>query len=162
MKEKIIIMKVNFKKLNPLASIPSRSKEGDAGYDMTAVDIELKDNILTVHTGIAIEIPRGYAGFLFPRSSICKTDLSLTNSVGVIDSNYRGEIMCKFRINDTVIEQNNDNLYIINSRNKPRLYSVGDRCCQLIILPVPDITFEEQSELSSSERGTGGFGSTGN
>lgn len=155
-------MKVNFKKLNPLASIPSRSKEGDAGYDMTAVDIELKDNILTVHTGIAIEIPRGYAGFLFPRSSICKTDLSLTNSVGVIDSNYRGEIMCKFRINDTVIEQNNDNLYIINSRNKPRLYSVGDRCCQLIILPVPDITFEEQSELSSSERGTGGFGSTGN
>lgn len=162
MKEKIIIMKVNFKKLNPLASIPLRSKEGDAGYDMTAVDIELKDNILTVHTGIAIEIPRGYAGFLFPRSSICKTDLSLTNSVGVIDSNYRGEIMCKFRINDTVIEQNNDNLYIINSRNKPRLYSVGDRCCQLIILPVPDITFEEQSELSSSERGTGGFGSTGN
>lgn len=155
-------MKVNFKKLNSLASIPSRSKEGDAGYDMTAVDIELKDNILTVHTGIAIEIPRGYAGFLFPRSSICKTDLSLTNSVGVIDSNYRGEIMCKFRINDTVIEQNNDNLYIINSRNKPRLYSVGDRCCQLIILPVPDITFEEQSELSSSERGTGGFGSTGN
>lgn len=155
-------MKVNFKKLNPLASIPSRSKEGDAGYDMTAVDIEIKNNILTVHTGIAIEIPRGYAGFLFPRSSICKTDLSLTNSVGVIDSNYRGEIMCKFRINDTVIEQNNDNLYLINSRIKPRLYSVGDRCCQLIILPVPDITFEEQSELSSSERGTGGFGSTGN
>lgn len=155
-------MKVNFKKLNPLASIPSRSKEGDAGYDMTAVDVELKNNILTVHTGIAIEIPRGYAGFLFPRSSICKTDLSLTNSVGVIDSNYRGEIMCKFRINDNVFEQNNDNLYIINSRNKPRLYSVGDRCCQLIILPVPDITFEEQSELSSSERGAGGFGSTGN
>lgn len=155
-------MKVNFKKLNPLASIPSRSKEGDAGYDMTAVDIELNNNILTVHTGIAIEIPRGYAGFLFPRSSICKTDLSLTNSVGVIDSNYRGEIMCKFRINDNVFEQNNDNLYIINSRNKPRLYSVGDRCCQLIILPVPDITFEEQSELSSSERGSGGFGSTGN
>jgi dUTP pyrophosphatase len=155
-------MKVNFKKLNPLASIPSRSKEGDAGYDMTAVDVELNNNILTVHTGIAIEIPRGYAGFLFPRSSICKTDLSLTNSVGVIDSNYRGEIMCKFRINDNVFEQNNDNLYIINSRNKPRLYSVGDRCCQLIILPVPDITFEEQSELSSSERGAGGFGSTGN
>lgn len=139
-------MNINFKKLNQHATIPSRSKEGDAGYDMTATDIEIKDNILTVHTGIAIEIPSGYAGFLFPRSSICKTNLSLTNSVGVIDSNYRGEIMCKFRIHDS-------------SEN---IYKVGDRCCQMIIFPVPDVTFVEQKELSSSDRGEGGFGSTGN
>ncbi|MBR2022194.1 MAG: hypothetical protein IJ997_00735 [Mycoplasmataceae bacterium] len=155
-------MKVNFKKLNPNATIPTRAKEGDAGYDMTAIDIEIKNNILTVHTGIALEIPIGYAGFLFPRSSICKTDLSLTNSVGVIDSNYRGEVMCKFRIHDNVFEQNNNNLYSVNSRNVNNIYKIGDRCCQLIILPVPDISFVEQSELTSSDRGSGGFGSTGN
>lgn len=155
-------MQINFKKLNQHATIPSRSKEGDAGYDMTATDIEVNGNILTVHTGVAVEIPKGYAGFLFPRSSICKTDLSLTNSVGVIDSNYRGEVMCKFRIHDNTFEQDNKNYYSVNSRNNPKLYNIGDRCCQLIILPVPDFIFTEQSELTSTDRGSGGFGSTGN
>ena len=138
-------MKINFKKLNQQATIPSRSKEGDAGYDMTATDIEIKDNILTVHTGIAVEIPSGYAGFLFPRSSICKTNLSLTNSVGVIDSNYRGDVCA-------IIEN-----YTLDDFN----VSFGDRICQMKIERVEPIVFEQVEELSETNRNDKGFGSSG-
>ena len=124
---------------------PFRADEGAAGCDLYAVSIEQKDDILTVHTGIAVEIPFGCAGFLFPRSSVYKTGLALANCVGVIDSSYRGEIMCKFRI---------------VGKNKP-MYAVGERCCQLIIMPVPYVQYVEADELSDTSRGDGGFGSSG-
>ena len=124
---------------------PFRADEGAAGFDLYAVNIEEENGILTVHTGIAVEIPFGYAGFLFPRSSVYKTGLSLANSVGVIDSSYRGEIMCKFRV--------------IN-KDSPK-YEIGERCCQLIILPVPHVRYAETDKLSDTSRGVGGFGSTG-
>ena len=149
-------MKVKIKKLNEGAIVPSYSKQGDAGMDLTAINIS-KDNVgnIIYHTGLAIEIPEGYVGLLFPRSSISKKQQFLTNSVGVIDSGYRGEIMAKFKpvmgTYDTILE-----LFESNE------YQVGNKIVQLIILPYPKIEFEEVEELSSSERGHGGFGSTGN
>ena len=147
-------MKVKIKKLNEGAKVPSYSKEGDAGLDFTAVEIS-RDNVgnITYHTGLAVEIPQGYVGLLFPRSSISKKQQFLTNCVGVIDSGYRGEIMAKFKpvmgTYDTILE-----LFESNE------YKVGDRIVQMIILPYPQIEFEEVEELSETERGYGGFGST--
>ena len=149
-------MKVRIKKLNEGAIVPSYSKQGDAGMDLTAINIS-KDNVgnITYHTGLAIEIPEGYVGLLFPRSSICKKQQFLTNGVGVIDSSYRGEIMAKFK---PVMGSYETILDLFESNE----YEVNDRVVQLIIIPYPEIEFEEVEELSSSERGHSGFGSTGN
>lgn len=136
-------MKINIKKLHPNAVIPAYAKQGDAGMDLTAIGIKETGSHITYHTGLAIEIPRGYVGLLFPRSSIYKTGQTLTNSVGVIDSGYRGEIMMKFTRG-------------INH------YCVGDRIGQIMILPYPQIEFEEADELTITDRNGGGFGSTGN
>ena len=137
-------MKVRIKKLNENAVIPSYAKDGDAGMDLVATRIinERLDSI-TYGTDIALEIPEGFVGLVFPRSSIRKTDLILSNSVGVIDSGYRGEIQATFK------------------RSGVYAYAVGDRICQIMIIPHPDIEFEEADELSDTERGDGGFGSTG-
>ena len=86
-------MKVKIKKTHPDAIIPKYSKPGDAGLDLTAVECTMTRDVLTCHTGLSIEIPDGYVGLLYPRSSIHKKPLSMANSVGVIDSGYRGEIM---------------------------------------------------------------------
>lgn len=114
--------------------------------DLTAISKSQEYDIMTFGTGLSIEIPDGYVGLIFPRSSIFRTDLMLSNSVGVIDSKFRGEIMFKFKINPV---------------NSSAFYDIGDRVGQLIIIPYPQIEFEETEELSSSDRGEGGFGSTG-
>ena len=147
-------MKVRIKKLNEGAIVPSYSKQGDAGMDLTAINIS-KDNVgnITYHTGLAIEIPEGYVGLLFPRSSICKKQQFLTNSVGVIDSGYRGEIMAKFKpvmgTYDTILE-------LFESSE----YQVGDRIVQMVIIKHETPEIIEVEELSDTERGYGGFGST--
>lgn len=136
-------MKVKIKKLTPEACIPKYSKPGDAGMDLTATGIDLGNkNYITYHTGLALEIPEGHVGLLFPRSSVYKTGMQLSNSVGVIDSGYRGEIMLKY------------------TRSFSE-YSIGDRIGQIIIMPYPEIEFEQIEELSETERGIGGYGSTG-
>lgn len=142
------LMKVNVKVLHKDAVIPSYAKSGDAGLDLTAVSVTTSDcgSKLIYDTGLAFEIPEGYAGFLFPRSSIINKGLSLANSVGVIDSGYRGPI--KFVFNST--PDNNDNIY-----------SIGDRVGQIVIMPYPKVELIGVEELSSSDRNTGGFGSTG-
>jgi dUTP pyrophosphatase len=143
-------MKVKIKKLNPNALIPSYAKDGDAGMDVIATSI-ISDTPtqITYGLGIAMEIPKGFVGLVFPRSSIRKTRLQLSNSVGVIDSGYRGELQATFnKITTTIENQKND-------------YKVGDRVCQIMIIPHPPIEFEETDELSDTERGDGGFGSTG-
>ena len=147
-------MKVRIKKLHENAVVPAYAKEGDAGLDFTAVEIS-KDNVgnITYHTGLAVEIPQGYVGLLFPRSSICKKQQFLTNSVGVIDSSYRGEIMAKFK---PVMGSYETILELFESNE----YEIGDRVVQLLIIPYPQIEFEEVEELSETERGYGGFGST--
>lgn len=139
-------MKIKIKKLHENAVIPTYAKHGDAGLDLTATSKSYDENYNVVYgTGLAIEIPEGYVGLVFPRSSICEKDLFLTNSVGVIDSGYRGEIMAKFKHSDLLADE----------------YREGERIAQLIILPYPYIEFELADELSKSERGTGGYGSSG-
>mgnify|MGYP003646444005 CR=1 FL=1 len=129
---------------------PSYAKDGDAGIDLMAVAIiKSDDKHIVYNTGIALEIPKGYVGLVFPRSSIRKKDLTLSNSVGVVDSGYRGEIQCTFLKNSCTELDGN-------------LYEVGERICQLIIIPYPQINLIPVQRLSDSDRGVSGHGSTGN
>lgn len=137
-------MKVKIKKLHPDAVIPKYAKPGDAGLDLTAVDVDADGSTLTYKTGLAVEIPPWHVGLLFPRSSVYKTGQTLTNCVGVIDSGYRGEIMLKYTLSPY-----------------QREYDIGDRVGQLIIMPYPRIDFQEVEKLIPTERGDGGYGSTG-
>jgi dUTP pyrophosphatase len=134
-------------KLSEGAIMPSYSKEGDAGLDLTAISkiFSYNYNYIEYGTGVHVEIPEGYVGLVFPRSSISKYGISLSNSVGVIDSNYRGEIKFRFR-------------RLAFSKN---VYNIGDRIGQLIIIPYPKINFILTENLSETSRGAGGFGSTG-
>lgn len=141
-------MKVKIKKLHPDAVIPKYAKLGDAGMDLTATWMEFdhEKKVVAYGTGIALEIPFWHVGLIYPRSSIYKKSMVLANHVGVIDSGYRGEIIFKFRVlNDDWQD----------------IYDVGDRIGQLIITPYPKIDFEEVQELTPTERGKGGYGSTG-
>ena len=142
-------MKVRFKKLVPEAVAPYQATDGSAGWDLTATSKELIQGKKAIYgTGLSVEIPKGYVGLLFPRSSIHKKALRLSNSVGVIDSDYRGEIKAVFdRLSTWPYEW--------------EIYQTGDRICQLIILPVPTIEWEESEDLTNTERGSGGYGSTG-
>ena len=138
---------VKVKKLVPEAVIPSYSKVGDAGMDLTITkEIENTSFSVSYGFGIALEIPQGYVGLVFPRSSVRNQDLILSNCVGVIDSGYRGELQATFKKTNGL-----DSIK----------YKVGDRGAQIIILPYPTIYMTEVPELSNTERGDGGFGSTG-
>lgn len=146
-------MKVKIKKLHPDAMIPKYAKYGDAGLDLVAISCKVlvdslsdEDTKLEVDSGISIEIPQGYVGLIFPRSSIKSTGVRLSNCVGVIDSGYRGTIKAYFDIIDRSL------IY----------YEKGNKFAQLVIIPYPQIEFEEVEELSLSERGENGYGSTGN
>lgn len=144
-------MEVKFKKLSDKAVVPSRAHASDAGLDLTATRITTEVNecgqfVLVYHTDLAFEIPEGYVGFVFPRSSIAKKSVYFTNSVSVIDSNYRGELI--FKLKNT------------SGDSIPSVYNVGDKFAQLIIMPYPSIKLIASEELSESERGSDGFGSS--
>lgn len=145
-------MTIKFKKLTENAIAPVKAHATDAGFDLTTIGVSTEINEcgqinIVYHTGIAVEIPEGYFGLLVPRSSVAKKSILLTNSAGVIDSGYRGEVIAKFRHTNDAI---------------PALYKDGDRFAQLLILPVPDVQFEESDVLSETDRGEGGYGSTDN
>lgn len=141
-------MKVKIKKLHPDAVIPAYAKAGDAGMDLTATSYEIDSYGNHVYgTGLAFEIPERHYMQLTPRSSNSKKALYLTNSAGIVDSGYRGEVFFKYKL--------------VNGYNVCDLYRVGERVGQLVILPYPQIEFVEVTELSSSERGENGYGSTG-
>lgn len=150
-------MKVRFKKLHPDAVTPKYAHDTDAGMDLTATGVayDCMGNVI-YSTGIAVEIPKGYVGLLFPRSSISEHQLHLANAVGVIDSGYRGEITMKFRP-----ALRFQNMGLSSFCPMPYKYKAGDRIGQLIIMPYPHIELEEADELSGSDRGEGGYGSTG-
>jgi len=135
-------LQVNIKKLVDEAVIPEYSQEGDAGLDLTAVGISYAADYVEYSTGLAVEIPEGYVGLVYPRSSISKLRTTLCNSVGVIDSNYRGEIKLRFR-------------------DFGSIYKLGDRIGQIIITPYPKVHFNVVSDLGDTNRGDGGFGSSG-
>jgi dUTP pyrophosphatase len=140
-------MLLRIKKLDKRAAIPAYSKAGDAGLDLVATSITKTDSYWEYGTGLAMEIPQGAVGLLFPRSSISNTPHSLRNSVGVIDSGYRGEV--KVRMSLPI------------GPSKGESYKVGDRICQLIVMEYPFLQIIEAEEIGDSSRGSGGFGSTG-
>lgn len=138
-------MKVNIKKLSERAVVPQYAKDGDAGLDLTATSRRTDALGFTEYgTDLAVQIPKGFVGLIFPRSSISKKNMQLTNSVGVLDSGFRGEIKFRFK----------------PSTSGRDIYEVGERVGQLIILPYPQIEFNEVSELDETDRGEGGFGSS--
>lgn len=174
-------MEVKVKRLSENAVIPTYGKPGDAGMDLTATSrIFDADGNVVYGTDLAFEIPEGFVGLLFPRSSNAKKDLVLTNSVGVIDSGYRGEVAFKFKPaaffadNEwakpgTVgkVSEEFDFTMLPNGYGQDNevygcaIYEVGERIGQIVILPYPQVTFQEVSVLSSTDRGEGSFGSTG-
>lgn len=165
-------MKVKVKKLVDNAVIPSYAKDGDAGLDLVATSKKEDENGNIVYgTGLAFEIPKGWVGLLFPRSSNAKTNLYLTNSVGVLDSGYRGEVMFKYKVvHNTTSRIKWWFFHKILKQERPLItiealahnsYEVGDRIGQIVIVKHPHIEFVEAEELSESERGNGGYGSTG-
>ena len=138
-------MKVKIKKLGPGAVIPRYAKQGDAGLDLVATSRRMdRKGFVEYGTQLALEIPTGYVGLVFPRSSISKLKMTLVNSVGVIDSSYRGEILLRFK--PTQVGHG--------------IYEIGDKVAQLVIIPYPQVEFEEVEELDETDRGSGGFGST--
>ena len=141
-------MQLKFKKLHPDAILPKYAKEGDAGLDLTAISSFYSniDEVYEYETGLAVEIPDGYVGLIFPRSSIYRTSMQLNNAVGVIDSKYRGPIILKFNLR---AQKNHEYL------------KVGGRIGQLIVIPYPKIEPEFVDELDTTNDRGGGHGSTG-
>lgn len=144
------MVKVKVKMLSPSAVMPARAHSGDAGYDLVAVSRKVdSDGCVVYGTGLAFEIPEGYVGLVFPRSSVAKKDVILSNCVGVVDSGYRGEVMAKFK-------------FVANPRHEVyEWYDVGERIAQMVIVKLPEVEYEQAGELSDSERGEGGYGSSG-
>lgn len=141
-------MYLQFKKLNENAAVPDYAHHGDAGLDLVATSINKTDLYWEYGTGLAVEMPKAFVGLLFPRSSISKTSHCLKNSVGVIDSGYRGEIKVRMSVPSRFEDENLQ-------------YSVGDKVAQLIIFEVPKLKVVEAEKLSESARGFAGFGSSG-
>ena len=141
-------LQVKFKKLHPDAKAPIRATDGAAGWDLTVLSSECYGSFVHYKTGIAVEIPSGYFGLIVPRSSCYKLSHWLTNSAGIIDSDYRGEICFNF-------------YRFVENGEQPFAYQTGERCGQLLILPCPSVEMVEVEELSETKRGQGGFGSTG-
>lgn len=141
-------MQIKFKKLRPNAKAPSFAKDGDAGADLTVATSQwVNENKIRYFFGIAVEIPRGFVGLIFPRSSLHKTGMLLSNCVGVIDSGYRGEITAVFHVGQF--------------HEEAPIYSEGERACQLVIVEIPTVEYVQANSLSDTERGTGGYGSSG-
>ena len=143
-------MTIYYKKLHPDAKPPFRATENSAGADLCALieeDTVIKsESQLMIPTGIAVEIPAGYGGFIFPRSSVsARYGVSLVNSVGVIDADYRGELK----------------IPLINHSKSDYTFKNGERIAQLVIMPVEYAEFTQKNSLSDTIRGDGGFGSTG-
>jgi len=137
-------MELKIKKLHDKAVMPKKAHPTDAGIDLTAVDKITTDQYIEYKTGLAMEIPAGHVGLLIPRSSMTKKDLMMKNSIGVIDSDYRGEVTARF----IGLESGN-------------IYEVGERIAQLVIIPIPELEIKEVKELNKTIRGEGGYGSTG-
>lgn len=164
---------VKFKKLVPEAVVPTFGREGDVGADLVCTSLHFDEHGAAVYgTGIAIELPEGYYADLRARSSVSKYDLVIANGLGTIDPNYRGELIFKFKpcaafydhpdnpLKGTKTEPT-DLVALFEDIEDATLYEIGDKIGQLVILPYPKINFIEVQELSDSNRGANGFGSSG-
>jgi dUTP pyrophosphatase len=143
------VIRVPFRRLDPEAKLPAPAHPGDAGLDLAStIEIEVPaGERAMIPTGVAVAIPEGHAGLVLPRSGLAsRHGLTLANAPGLIDSGYRGEVTC------AVVNLN---------RSVPVRIRRGDRIAQLVIVPIPAVAPEWADELPPSERGAGGFGSTG-
>lgn len=147
------MIELRYKRLVPEAKTPYKKFEPDAGFDLYATEIIEDEKYTTYKTGIAVEIPDGYVGLLFPRSSVTNYDLMLKNSVGVIDATYRGELIGRFKKH----HRNG----VFGEPIDCEIYNVGDRVLQLVIIEIPKIKLIEVDELSDTDRGSRGFGHSG-
>ena|SRR6201986_5529796 len=142
-------MKLKISKVKPEAVIPTKAHDSDIGFDMYAISEEVVDKgdygYIEYDTGISVQPEPGYGCFIFPRSSISNTGLLLSNCVGVIDPGYTGSIKARFK-------------YV----SKTKKYGVGDKICQLVVLPIPKVELEVTEELTATDRNSNGFGSSGN
>lgn len=139
---------VKVRKLDNRAELPAFGSENAAGADLRTIEAAniAPGETVMLHTGLAMEIPAGYAGLIYARSGMAvKKGLAPANKVGVIDSDYRGEIMVALR----------------NHSDAPAEIEAGERIAQLVITQLPQVVFEEADELDTTLRGSGGFGSTG-
>lgn len=137
-------MNIKVKLNHKSAKLPKRSNYNDAGADLYAVSKKIKGDRIIYDTGVAMAIPDGYVGLVFPRSSVSKKNLIMANCVGVVDSGYRGSIKAVFKRLDGNVDD----------------YNLGERIAQIVIMPIELPTFE-LGELDNTTRGTKGFGSTG-
>lgn len=155
-------MNVKIKKLFDDAVLPQKNKSNDAGFDCVArsmrttkvnpggflsynIQFSEPEDYIEYGLGFALEIPEGWCGLIFPRSSISKYDLMLCNSVGIVDSGYRGEILARFK----------------KTKEIGNFYEVGDKVCQILFYKLPEVTFELTETLDDSNDRGGGFGSSG-
>ena len=142
------MINLKVKRLTNTAKLPTYAHDGDACFDLYADDVnEIHGGtVFTCNTGLSVEVPQGYAMMIYSRSGHgFKNNMRLSNCVGVLDSGYRGPVMVKLTCD----------------RQIQYVPQVGDRIAQAMLIPVPVVTFEEVAELSDSERGEGGFGSSG-
>jgi dUTP pyrophosphatase len=156
------MLEVKVKLLTTDGKVPTQSKAGDAGFDLVATSKswDKEGNFMEYGTGIAVEIPVGHAGLIFPRSSVSKTDLIQANCVGVVDAGYRGEVKVRFKV---VRHVNLSRIEDASLHGAPEVkdFQIGDRIAQLVIMPIPEVAYTVVAELSNSDRGEGGFGHTG-
>jgi dUTP pyrophosphatase len=142
-------MRLEFRRIDPEASLPSYARAGDAGLDLSSsVDAEIgPGDRAMIPTGLAVAIPAGHAGLVLPRSGLAsRHGLTLANAPGLIDAGYRGEVTCA----------------VVNlDRERPVAIRRGDRIAQLVVVEVPEVRPVWVDELPPTERGTGGFGSSG-
>lgn len=141
-------LQVKIKKTHESAVIPTYGTSGSACFDLTAISMkhieESGYGYIEYDLGLAFQIPEGHVGLIYPRSSISKTGMILSNAVGIIDSDYRGTVTARFKwVKDSI------------------MYQPGERCCQMMIVPVQQIEFRLVDALDDTERGSGAYGSTG-
>ena len=138
---------VKIRKVHPDAVLPQRAHPTDAGMDVTAISMEMTEDYIEYDTGLQFQLPAGYVMLIFPRSSNSKKDLLLCNSVGVLDAGYTGNLKFRFKLTTEGYTE--------------KIYNPGDKIGQIVILPYPEINFIETEEFDETDRGSGGFGSTG-
>jgi len=143
-------LSIRFRRTHPHGQMPTKAHASDAGFDLYVASTHIEHDLqnFVIDFGIALEIPVGHVGLLFPRSSIANKTLYMRNSVGVIDSGYRGSITAKFG-------KYNTQGFVYDE------FRVGDRAAQLIIIPLPEVQFTEVDALADSDRSGNGYGSSG-
>ena len=141
-------MRVKFKKMIKDAPTPKYSRIGDGAIDLVAMHVLATMDYIEYDTGLAFQLPLDYIGLIMPRSSVSQKDLVLCNGVGLLDENYSGSVKLRFKLSN-------------RGTKTSKVYEIGDRVGQLLIIPRPVIVLDEVEELGVTNRGISGFGSSG-